>query len=98
MGDKCAYTVLDWAPGRVLKAKGGAPPANWPDVTGLAPGTERAGEKSETFTVTLKGEDGSHDCEVDEARFGTMAEGTRWGGKVGGLTGNVDCGALVPAK
>ena len=98
MADKCAYTVLDWAPGRKLVAKGGNGTANWPDTSLIAPGTERAGARTETFTVNLKGEDGSHACEVDEALFTRMAEGTRWAGQVGGLTGNVDCSALTPAK
>lgn len=100
MGDWCRYTVDRWKKAREEKATGASvsdKPA-WPTPS-LREGSERAGNKTETYTVKLKGPDGdAESCEVPESRWQSMAVGSRWQAPVSVLSGSLDCSGLKPAK
>jgi rubrerythrin/ribosomal protein L40E len=98
--DHCRYTVDRWKKARELEASGGLrePPA-WPAVSGLrggsAVGSERAGSRRETYTVSLKGPKGeSWTCDFDEGRWRGLTEGTTLDVKVRVMGGGLDCGSV----
>lgn len=96
--DRCAYTVDRWTVLRTERAAGvGVSPApTWPAVTVDRPDL-RVGTRSERYTVTLHDAEGTaHPCELPEARWAAMADGSAWKGKVGVLSGTVDCADLLP--
>jgi hypothetical protein len=39
-----------------------------------------------------------HDCEYPEAKWAAMADGSRWVGQDGAITGAVSCDSLEPAR
>ena len=102
LGDKCDYEMNAWKVARSATAKGASvkeTPA-WPKVdiarTGACVGCEREGTRSETYTVDFvdpKTKDVSH-CTVDQQKWASYADGSRWDGKVGVLTGALDCDSL----
>lgn len=104
MDDWCRYTVDRWKKDREEKATGNSlsDAPSWPNPSsrgGSSVGSEREGSRHETYTVKLKEPDGSTtSCDLPEARWKGMAVGSRWKGKVGALSGDVDCSGLEPAK
>jgi hypothetical protein len=93
-GEKCRYTVDEWSKSRSERAAGEDLSPRWPAVS-LAPGREREGRRSETYTVTFVDERGSeHPCTFDEARWRAIADGRIFEASFGGLTGALDCGSL----
>lgn len=103
--DWCLYTVDRWAKVREAAAAGNSvnDAPRWPEVKlareGSCVGCERAGGKSETYTVRLKAADGeAHTCTLPESRWKSMAVGSRWKGEVRVMTGGLDCGELKPAQ
>lgn len=96
--DKCRYTVDRWTVLRTETASGtGVVPApSWPAVQ-LGGPTLREGTRSETYTLSLRDGEGTETtCEVPEARWASMADGSTWRGKIGVLSGAVDCTTLLP--
>lgn len=103
MDDKCDYEAEVWKVDRTAKAHGGAadPPA-WPAAnlarsgcTSL--GCEREGARNETYSVTLNepksGEQST--CTLDAAKWSAIQKGGSYAGKIGVVTGHVDCDSLV---
>ncbi len=101
---KCDYSVQRWTVADTLKAAGSAlaPAPAWPpapEATGGGLGARRPGKRAETYTVMFKDTAGaSLDCTVDEAKWGSLAVGSRWKAQVGVVTGALDCGALQASK
>lgn len=100
--DKCDYDAPRWATVRTAKAGGTkAEPPAWPKVELSRPGScvgcEREGAKKETYTVSLKepstGESSS--CEFPEEKWRSFSPGDRYDGKIGAVTGVIDCKSLV---
>ncbi len=102
--DWCRYTVDKWnktsqemASGNSLSEK-----PRWPEPKvrgGSGLGAERAGPKSQTYTVKLKSPDGENtSCDLPEATWQGMAVGSHYIAGVSVLTGSVDCADLKPAK
>lgn len=103
--DKCSYTVNKWKETSKAKAEGKAltPAPSWPSTslsqTGECIGCQREGERKETYTVHLRdAKGGDHTCDLPEATWKGMADGSGWKSTVGVLSGSVDCGALAPAR
>jgi hypothetical protein len=95
--EKCRFVVDRWETKETLRANGdlGTPPA-WP-ATPEATGRRRAGARTETYTLHLKvGDGGTERCDVPEARWNAIADGSRWKASVGMVTGSVDCDAMTP--
>lgn len=100
--DKCDYDAPRWTTVRTAKASGSKtePPA-WPKVELSRPGScvgcDREGVKTETYTVTLTepatGETSS--CNFPQAQWQGFSPGGRYDGKIGAVTGAIDCGSLV---
>jgi hypothetical protein len=101
---KCDYSVQRWTVADTLRAEGSAltPAPTWPAApatTGSGLGARRPGSRAETYTVRFKDPQGAAlDCDVDEAKWGSLAVGSRWKAQVGVVTGALDCSALQPAK
>ena len=101
--DKCDYTIVKWTKLREDKAEGQAvsPAPRWPAValarSGCsAPGCEREGPHSESYTVVFKDEHGeSYRCDFPEATWSSFADGKRYAGKLRALVGSLDCGSLA---
>jgi len=101
--DWCSYTVDRWSRARDEKATGKDLTPRWPAVrlsqTGTCVGCEREGAKTETYTVLFKDPQGDQkSCDLPEARWKSMADGSRWAAKVRVMTGGLDCDALTPAR
>jgi len=100
---KCSYTVEDWVVTRTEKAdgKGLKPAPSWPSVKlkdkGRRLGSEREGDRKESYDVHFTGSDGaSHSCDWSESNWKAAAEGSTWTGQVGVMSGAIDCGSLKP--
>ncbi len=101
---KCAYTVDRWRQTRVEKsgAESTAPAPAWPSVMLSEAGTstvgsEREGARTEKYTVKFKQEGDAGrmlGCDVPEAQWQTLAEGTRWIAPVGVVSDSIDCTGL----
>lgn len=103
MDDKCDYEAEIWKVDRTAKAHGGASDApTWPQAnltragcTSL--GCEREGARNETYSVTLdepkSGEEST--CTLDAAKWSGIVKGGSYSGKIGVVTGHVDCDSLV---
>jgi len=97
---KCDYEAPRWKTIRTAKANGVSNPA-WPatEITkpGACLGCEREGARKETYTISLSepssGKKSS--CTVDAARFASFSTGARYDGKIGAVTGSIDCDSLV---
>jgi hypothetical protein len=103
--DKCSYRVARWAHERTEKATGSSvkeTPA-WPKVrlsrTGDGLGAEREGKRTEAYRVVYRDPQGkTHDCDFPEAKWAGIADGSRWVGQGGVVTGALSCDSLKPAK
>ena len=98
---KCYFRIDSWTVIRTETASGAslAETPHWPDPrlarTGLGLGAEREGQRSETYTVSFRHDDGETDtCTFDEARWRSFTVGQQLDVKVGGLTGGLACGSL----
>jgi hypothetical protein len=103
--DKCSYRVTRWAHERSEKATGSSvkEAPTWPKVklsrSGEGLGAEREGKRTEAYRVVLRDAQGkTHDCEYPEAKWAAMADGSRWVGQGGAITGAVSCDSLKPAR
>ena len=103
LDDKCDYEANAWKVERTAKAHGTAsdPPA-WPSTNlgraGCASlGCEREGKRTESYALTLTepktGEASS--CTLDAAKWAGFSVGGRCEGKIGAITGHIDCDSLV---
>jgi len=99
--DKCSYTVDTWAKARTVSASGKSLAAkpSWPDThlgrTGQCTGCEREGARHESYSLSLADQGRkTYACDLGEDRWEAMADGSRWNGEIGVVTGSVDCGTL----
>jgi hypothetical protein len=97
---KCDYEALRWGLGRTEKAEGAGPPLMWPSLTlkpGATIGSERAGAKNEKYTITFaEPKTGkTSTCDFPEAKWPSFKIGSKYDGKIGALTGSIDCDSLV---
>ncbi len=103
--EKCSYQIQKWKVSRTEKASGTSvkDTPKWPAVrlakTGSCLGCEREGKRSETYTVAFK-MDGSEtkSCNLAQDRWRSVKVGSKWVGKVGVMSGSLDCSELKPAK
>ncbi len=101
--DKCDYSVVKWSQLRQDAAEGAAVAdvPRWPAVklalSGCsAPGCEREGARSETYTVVFKDQAGeSYRCDLPQNAWSGFADGKRYSGKLRALTGSLDCDSLL---
>lgn len=101
--DKCQYEVNRWSTARTVKEEGSsvAQKPKWPAVslakTGSCVGCEREGKRVETYSVRLAMDGGNEaSCDLDEAKWAALPVGAKLVGKVGVMTGSVDCDSLAP--
>lgn len=102
--DYCYYTVNRWDYERAVRAQGSslADVPVWPQAdirqAGTCIGCEREGRRSETYKVTLRGDDNrTYICAVPFERWQAMPVESTWKLDVGVITGQPDCGSLEPA-
>ena len=101
MDEWCGYDVTKWVEVRTEKAASQGTSPAWPDPkvktcpTTLV-GCEREGARKSANTLQLRGPEGEDSCDMDEARWKSMADGSKWKGKAGMLTGGIDCDSLQP--
>lgn len=102
MADRCEIELTEWRASRTLSEKGAslADKPRWPRVNvsgGTCIGCEREGAHTEKYTVRFADpkDKGGASCDLPEARWSTFAIGTKWKGKVGVVTGGLDCDDLV---
>ncbi len=101
--EKCDYAVLKWSQLRQDAAEGAtvADAPHWPAVTLAssgcsAPGCERQGTRSETYTVVFKDQAGeTYRCDVAESDWSSFADGKRYSGKLRALVNSLACDSLV---
>jgi len=101
--ETCEYTITRWQTTRTAKAEGSSVDDQvlWPTVKlrkkGNCEGCERQGEKSETYTVTLKDQkSGETDgCTFAKDKWASFKKGSKWKGKVR-MVGGIDCSSLKP--
>lgn len=102
MEDKCDITVTEWHTERTATAKGVgmAPAPNWPATNmthpGLCIGCEREGARTEKYTLNFTNtkDSSAASCDVTQQKWSTFADGSKWKGSVGVLTGSLDCDNL----
>jgi hypothetical protein len=102
MADKCDIDVTEWHVSRTATAKGASTTdtPKWPPTNangGTCLGCEREGARTEHYTVQFANTSSkdSASCEVPQPRWTQLADGSKWKGKVGVMTGTLDCDALV---
>ena len=97
--DWCSWTGRAWGISRNETAAGVDAPS-WPAVTlakeGDCLGCERELARTESYSVTLTGDDVST-CTFSEARWNAFTVGSRWTGEGAGLNGAVRCATLTAA-
>lgn len=104
--DKCRYTVNRWQQTRTVKTAGRSlaetpvwPPVTLPKVSASVIGAERAGPRTESYTVQFTALDRTvHTCEFNETKWRSFGLSTQWTGESGVLTGALDCESLVPLR
>jgi hypothetical protein len=98
MGDKCDFDVDEWKTARSVSASGGAKDEpKWPALDLHPVPREREGARREKYTVTLRdvAAGKTHTCNFDQpARWSGLKDGARYEGKMGALTGMLDCDSL----
>lgn len=98
--DHCRYTVDRWKKAREVEASGSlAQSPAWPQASGLRGGTgvgsERAGSRRETYTVSFRGPKGeAWTCDFDEGRWKGLSEGATLDVKVRVMGGGLDCASV----
>jgi hypothetical protein len=102
-GMKCSYTVNSWAVTATQKAAGASltPAPSWPTValmvTGNSIGAQREGARKESYTVDFVDDSKKAlSCTLPEAKWASLADGSRWKAQVGVMSGALDCSALQP--
>jgi len=104
--EKCDYVVLKWSQAREEVAKGDsiADAPRWPMVvlgrSGCsAPGCEREGAHSQSYSVFFKDQAGdTYRCELVQNAWSSFVEGKRYSGKLRALVGTLDCDSLRPVR
>lgn len=95
MAEKCKYEVEKWATTRKLESKGSGLTPAWPSATlktGTCLGCEREGKRSERYSLELsKDGGGSAECELPQAKWAAIADGSKWEASASVLTGSIDC-------
>lgn len=99
--DKCDIDVTEWHQTRTATAKGNSmnDAPKWP-VTNVSGGTslgaEREGSRTEHYIVQFADTktNASAQCDVPQAKWSSIPDGSKWKAKVGVMTGAVDCDAL----
>lgn len=100
--DRCYYTIERWAVARTVDASGtSVNGVRWPDLgalrTGACLGCERPGAKKETYTVELTDPKGrTQTCDVDQNRWASLQDHSRWKGGIRVMGGGLDCSTLTP--
>jgi hypothetical protein len=96
----CDYEAPRWIASRTEKAEGESGPLSWPKValkSGTTMGSEREGAKNEKYTITFAepktGKTSS--CDFPEPKWSAFKIGARYDGKIGAVTGSIDCDSLV---
>jgi hypothetical protein len=98
--DKCDFMVDKWKVFKTETASGSSltPAPQWPAVdTGAActrPGCKRAGPKRESYTVKLRGADGSDECELSQSRWSSLSVGKKVKAEVRMMGGGIDCDSI----
>lgn len=96
--DKCAYEVDRWVKVDTAFTRGAslAETPAWPTLSLV--GQQREGKRDESYTVNFKGPEDAYSCELPEAKWTTLAVGSRWTSQAGVVTGALDCEALTPSR
>lgn len=101
--DECSYYIGEWKKHRAEQQSGNSLQDNltWPEVrlgrTGECEGCERQGARKATYTVKFKDTSGgkAQECEFSDVnKWRSFTVDSKWKGKVGGLTGSIDCDSL----
>jgi hypothetical protein len=99
--DRCHFTIDRWKVNRAVKANGNglSPAPDWPEVrlsrSGNSLGSERAGSKHETYTLSLKGDDKkTYNCTLNQTRWSAVEDGRKKIIPIGVITGAADCDKL----
>lgn len=104
--DKCRYTVNRWSYSRSATAAGRslAEVPAWPQpqlrAAGTSIGSEREGQRVETYTVHFAdaAEAGKTlTCDLSEGSWRAVAVGSQWKADASVITGLLDCSTLQPA-
>ncbi len=97
---KCDYEAPRWTTSRTEKAEGASGPFSWPSVSvrgGTTLGAEREGARNQKYSITFAepktGKTSS--CDFPESKWSQFKPGARYDGKIGALTGSIDCDSLV---
>jgi hypothetical protein len=103
MGDKCDFEGQEWKTERTLASRGVSvkdAPA-WPKLdlarSGCASlGCEREGKHGEKYSVRFVEAKSQKEatCDVDQARWQSFPDGSSWEGKMGVVSGALDCDSL----
>jgi hypothetical protein len=103
--DKCDFTVDRWHAISPITATGSsvADAPRWPEArlrTGNCVGCQREGGRSESYTVQFANakDKATYKCTFDATKWASMADGSKWKGKVGAMTGVLSCDTLEPLK
>lgn len=99
---KCSYQVPRWREVDAAITKGADLSPAWPTVSVPRPGgcvgCGREGSRTEHNVVSLVDPKGVvFTCDLAQARWAALADGSRWVGEVGVVTGALDCDSLKPA-
>lgn len=100
---RCRIEIAEWRPSRTLVEKGTSPddPPRWPAPpprAGVCVGCEREGKRTEKYTVEFfdSAAKTGGSCTLPEERWRGFTKGARYKGKIGVMTGLVECDALTP--
>lgn len=99
---KCDYQVPRWREIDAANSKGTDLSPTWPAVQipqpGACIGCGREGSRAEHNVVAMTDPSGAaFTCDLPQDRWAALANGSRWTGKVGVVTGALDCDSLQPA-
>ncbi len=106
LDDKCRYRVKKWTSNRSAIASGTSldDKPHWPDVNlareGTCDGCERKGESKQSYTLRLVDVQSRKEYTCDygtDGKWSSFKVRSKWTGKVGGLSGSLDCDTLVAA-